>query len=365
MAEKTNKELILVIDDEEPIRDGCRQALEKSGYAVITAENGEEGIRIARERKPEIAFVDLKMPSISGTEVIDILSRDIPDIVLVIITGYASIVSAVESMKKGAYDYIPKPFTPDQLRAVVKRGFDHRNLKIEARMLRTEKEQMEKNFITFVSHEMRSPLLVIEQYLEALRTVAGGCLDKNANDIIDRCNKRIHGLKALVEHWLDISRIESGVFATEKKPVDIPGIIMRGVEEMAPLYHIRELSIETDILEDMPEVIGDEESLVRVIVNIMGNASKYTPGGGKVSIRARHDEYYVSISISDTGTGIPQEKLPFIFEPFYRVKGKKEETRGSGLGLNFCKRIMEAHGGKIEASSQVGKGTTFVLEFPR
>ena len=365
MAVNTNKGLILIIDDEESIRDGCKQALGKSGYTVLTAENGEKGIRIARESKPEVAFVDLKMPSISGMEIIDILSRDIPDMVLIVITGYASIVSAVESMKKGAYDYLPKPFTPDQLRAVAKRGFDHRNLKMEARMLRAEKEQMEKNFITFVSHEMRSPLLIVEQYLEALRTVAGGCLDKDASDIMERCSKRIHGLKTLIEHWLDISHIESGVFTPKKKPVDIPGIIMRSVEEMTPLYHMREILIETDILEDIPEVTGDEESLVRVFVNIMGNAAKYTPRGGKVSIRARHGEYYVNISISDTGTGIPGEKLPFIFEPFYRVKGKEEKQRGSGLGLNFCKKIMEAHGGRIEVSSQVGEGTTFVLELPK
>ncbi|MCK4534979.1 MAG: hybrid sensor histidine kinase/response regulator [Syntrophobacterales bacterium] len=365
MVEKTNKGLILVIDDEESIRDGCRQTLEKSGYDVVTAENGEEGVRIAREIQPDVAFVDLKMPSICGIEIIDVLSKDISDIVLIVITGYASIVSAVDSMKRGAYDYLPKPFTPDQLRAVAMRGFDHRNLKIETRKLREEKEQMEKNFITFVSHEMRSPLLIVEQYLEALRTVAGGCLDKDANDIIERCNKRIHGLKDLVEHWLDISHIESGIFTPEKKPVDIPGIIMRSVEDMTPLYHIRELSMETDISEDIPEVTGDEESLVRVLANIMGNAAKYTPSGGKVSIRARHDEYYVSISISDTGTGIPKEKLPFIFEPFYRVKGKEEKQRGSGLGLNFCKKIMEAHGGKIEVTSQVGEGTTFVLELPK
>ena len=130
---------ILIIDDEESILDGCRQALEKSGYSVITTSVGQEGIGLARKNKPEVVFVDLKMPGISGMEIIELLSKDIPDIVLIVITGYASIVSAVEAMKKGAYDYLPKPFTTDQIRAVTKRGLEHRSLKKEAEQLREEK----------------------------------------------------------------------------------------------------------------------------------------------------------------------------------------------------------------------------------
>src|SRR5512136_1523472 len=192
---KAHKPLILVIDDEESLRDGCRQVLEKSGYAVLTTGEGSEGIKIARESKPEIAFIDLKMPGISGMEIIEILSKDIPDIVLIMITGYATIVSAVEAIQKGAYDYLPKPFSPDQLRAVAKRGLDHRNLKIETRRLREEKERMEKSFITFVSHEMRSPLVVIRQYIESLKAIAGDRFDKDMTEIIERCGARIQGLE--------------------------------------------------------------------------------------------------------------------------------------------------------------------------
>jgi len=357
--------LILIIDDEESIRDGCRQALEKLGYAVLDAGDGNEGIKIAREAKPDIALIDLKMPGISGMEIIEILSRDLPDMVLVMITGYATIVSAVEAIQKGAYDYLPKPFSPDQLRAVTQRAIEHRNLKNETRRLREEKDRMEKSFITFVSHEMRSPLVVIRQYLEALKAVAGDRLNRDMTEIIERCCARIQNLETMVEHWLDISKLGEGAFVGKKEPLDLLYIIGRTAEEMAPICKANGLQLEImDLPEKIPEILGDPESLLRVFINIIGNATKYTPENGKISISAKSDDYHVTVRISDTGAGIPADKLPFIFEPFYRVRGKEERQRGSGLGLTFCKRIMELHGGEIAASSVEGQGSTFLLKFP-
>jgi signal transduction histidine kinase len=364
MADQSQKPLILIIDDEEALRDGCRQVLERCGYAVLTAEQGIEGVKLAREHMPEMAFVDLKMPNISGMEIMEILSRDIPDTVLVMITGFASIVSAVEAMQKGAYDYLPKPFNPDQLRALTKRGLDHRNLKIETRKLREEKDQMEKNFITFVSHEMRSPLVVIRQYIEALKEIAGNRFDKDVKEIIERCRKRIQSLEEMIEHWLDINRIENGTLTQQKVSLRLPSIIARSVEEMTPICKKKGISLETNIPKKLHQITGDEESLVRVFTNIIGNATKYTPEGGKITVTVKNDEYYTTASISDTGIGIPQDKLPLIFEPFFRCKGKDEKIRGSGLGLTFCKKIMESHNGGIEVSSKEGEGTTFVLTFP-
>lgn len=364
MTNKSEKSLILIIDDEEALRDGCRQVLEKSGYAVLTAEQGIDGIKLARENLPDMAFIDLKMPNLSGMEIIEILSRDIPDIVLVMITGFATIVSAVEAMQKGAYDYLPKPFNPDQLRALTKRGLEHRNLKIETKRLREEKDLMERNFITFVSHEMRSPLVVIRQYIEALNEIAGERFDKDVREIIERCRKRIQNLEEMVEHWLDISRIENGTLSQQKVSLLLAAIISRSVEEMTPLCRKRGISLETNIPQKLPQITGDEESLVRVFTNIIGNATKYTPDGGKIIVTCQHDEYYINVSIADTGMGIPPDKLSLIFEPFFRCGGKNEKHSGSGLGLTFCKKIMESHNGCIAVSSKEGEGTTFVLTFP-
>lgn len=365
MSEKVSRKLILVIDDEETIRDGCRQVLEKSGHAVIATGNGLDGIRIAREKRPDLVFVDLKMPGMSGLEIIDILLENIPYIVLVVITGYASIVSAVESMKRGAYDYLPKPFTPDQLRAVTKRGLEHHKLIIEAQSLRDAQEKMTRDFITFVSHEMRSPLVTIQQYMESLKIVTGGCLSDEAADIIEQCDKRIRNLEDLVEHWLDIRQIEEGTLIREKGFLDLSAIVMRSIEDIAPLCEKRELTLERDIPKGLPMITGDVESLMRVFVNIIGNATKYTLAGGRIFVRIGYDDHYVSATVSDTGRGIPKDKIPFIFEPFYRVKEKGAQLEGSGLGLTFCKRIMDDHDGKIDVSSEEGKGTTFTLRFPR
>lgn len=356
--------LILIIDDEASIRDGCRQSLEKLGYAVLDAADGGEGIRIAREAKPDIALIDLKIPGLSGMEIIELLSRELPDMVCIMITGYATIVSAVEAIQKGGYDYLPKPFSPDQLRTVVRRAIEHRSLMIETKRLREEKERMENSFITFVSHEMRSPLVVIRQYIEALKAVAGDRFDKEAAEIIERCRCRIQNLETMIEHWLDISKLGEGTLVEKQHPLDLLELIKQSAEEMAPLCKANGLLLKMDLPETVPAILGNGESLLRVFTNIIGNATKYTPENGTIHISAESDDYHITVRISDTGAGIPADKLPFIFEPFYRVRGKEERQRGSGLGLTFCKRIMDLHGGEIAASSVEDRGSTFLLKFP-
>ncbi|MCG6538012.1 MAG: response regulator, partial [Syntrophales bacterium LBB04] len=288
--------LILIIDDEESIRDGCTQTLTKSGFEVITASEGVEGIRLARERKPDMVFLDLKMPGMTGMEVLEVLSKDIPDTVLVIITGFATIVSAVEAMKKGAYDYLPKPFIPDQLRVITQRGLEHRNLKMEAVRLREEKEMFEKSFITFVSHELRSPLVTVQQYLESIKVICSGKFDDQCNDILNKCSVRLKNLEDLVNHWLDLDRVASESFTMSKVPIDLISIIEAAIEDLSPIAEKREIALRLDPTPDgLPKVMGDPESLMRVMVNIIGNATKYTDAGGSITSKITYDDYYVNV----------------------------------------------------------------------
>jgi signal transduction histidine kinase len=198
-----------------------------------------------------------------------------------------------------------------------------------------------------------------------LKVIASDTFSPESKEIIDRCEKRLLNLHELVEHWLDLARIENGTFGEKKEPLELGSIIEWSIEELTPLCQRREICLECNLINPMPKIMGDKESLLRVFTNIIGNATKYTPPGGKISLSAECDDYYIYTTISDTGSGIPQDKLPFIFEPFFRVRGKDERQKGSGLGLTFVKKIMDAHDAKIEVTSKVDVGTSFMLRFPR
>jgi len=160
--------LIIVIDDDEIMRLSCEQILRKSGYRIETYSNGQAGIRRLREIRSPLLIVDIKMPELDGFEVIKIVRNLDPDLSIVVITGYATIETAVDAMKAGAYDFLPKPFTPGELRMIVQRGFERWRLIKEAQRLRREKEDAERKFVTLVSHQLKTPLVAVKQYLDVM-----------------------------------------------------------------------------------------------------------------------------------------------------------------------------------------------------
>lgn len=357
---------IIVIDDEQAIRDSCCQVLTRDGYRADTAINGDIGLQKIRDIKPDLVLIDLKMPGIGGMELLEKIGDIDPNIVSVVITGYATIESAVEAIKRNAYDFVPKPFTPDQLRIVVERGLERRRLSIEAGRLQREKEIMKENFITLVSHQLRSPLTSVKQYFGVILEGFAGEVASKQKEMIERASKHIDCLLQLINDWLDISRIEAGNLTKKFEPVDLIPILSETLQLLIPLADARKVTIKMNLNDNTAMVQGDKESLKQAFTNLISNGINYNREGGMVTVSTGEEGNDLTVEICDTGIGISEDNLHFIFEEFFRIKSKETQgITGSGLGLPIAKRIIEAHNGSIEVASEIGKGTTFCITLPK
>ncbi len=360
------KSTILVIDDEETMRNACQQVLSKSGYHTETSADGADGLRKVRELPPDLVLIDLKMPGISGMEVLEKIRKIDSTIISIVITGYATIESAVEAMKRGAYDFLPKPFTPDELRIIIKRGLERRKLVLESLSLRREKEKIEKNFISMVSHELRRPLIDVQEYLEVVRGGITGKLTQPQEEMLEKVSDQINTLLVLIKDWLDMSRIEAGRMVENLELLDLSQILHKTVDLLREKIKNKKITLEVNIPAHLPLIKGEKLSIERVFTNLIRNAIDYNREEGRISVKAKEEGECVVIEVSDTGIGIPQKDIPFIFDEFFRVKSKKtRHITGSGLGLSIVKKIVEAHRGSMEVRSEEGKGSTFTVFLPK
>ncbi|MEN6615737.1 MAG: response regulator [Syntrophorhabdus sp.] len=493
MAESVN---ILVVDDEKGIREGCRRILASEGFSVDIAENGKLGLDMVKGKTYDLILVDLMMPVMGGLEMMGEVRQIDPGVILVVITGFATVETAVDAMKHGAYDYIPKPFNPDQLLAVINRGLDKRRLTIETEKLREERDQRllevaseksklhtivnsmadgilvinrerqlvlwnpavlkmlnvtgkvdsgvgmdyqkairqkdlvevinkafspdfsqytiiteevvlsgEKNpktlmvivagvrdekgenlgvvctfrdisslkeveeiksqFVRMVAHEIRAPLGAIEGYLNAYLTGVAGTDPQFNRQMLERAKLRAHSLMELVNDLLLFAKLESKKVVRKKEFLDMTEIIENTVELFKVQGSTKDISFNVEIPKKLPPIEADRAEMEQLLTNLVSNAMKYNVKNGKVTVKAVPDAHYLNICVSDTGIGIDEKSLPYIFEEFYRVQGPSTRyTTGTGLGLSIVKRIVESHYGQIEVESEAEKGTVFTVKLP-
>ncbi len=352
---------ILIIDDEEIVLDSCQRILKGRGYEIRTATDGATGLELVRDFAPDLVFVDLKMPGISGFEVLQRLRDEDPTIVTIVITGYATVSTAVEAMQKGAYDFIPKPFTPDQLRLITERGLERRRLMQEAIALRRERETLREHFAAIVSHELKSPLAAVQQNLYFLAEDLAPKLTEEEQLRLERMKASIDNLLKLIHTWLRVISVDITNLKASFAPVSVVKVIDTAAETVEPQAVRKDITINKVVAPDVGVIQGDEGTLVEALVNLLGNAVKYSRPGRPVEIRARREADAVVLQVVDQGVGIAPEDLPHIFRDFYT--GKTEE-HGAGLGLAITQRIIEAHDGQIEVQSELGVGSTFTIRLP-
>jgi signal transduction histidine kinase len=355
---------ILIIDDEEVVLDSCTQILDGSGHLVQTAPDGATGLHLMNEFKPDLVFIDLKMPGISGMEVLEKINVLDATIVTIVITGFATVGSAVEAMKKGAYDFLPKPFTPEEFRLITRRSLEKRKLILETITLRREKELLREHFAHIVSHELKAPLGAVQQNLFALEFELADTLDEAQMEKIGRLKSRIEDMLNLINSWLRVISVDINKLKENHTLISIMTPISKALESMESLAARKDIELVCSVSATLSPIRGDALSLSEAFVNILGNAIKYSQDGSKIILQADEREHEILISVKDTGIGISPEDLPHIFDGFYRGKDVQTATAGHGIGLAVSRQIVEAHGGSITVESEVGKGSTFMIRLP-
>jgi len=229
-----------------------------------------------------------------------------------------------------------------------------------------ELDKMKSEFIAMVAHELRAPLAAVEQQLMIILNRLAGEVTEKQEELLTRAKERIKGLLDLIKDLLDLSKIEAGRLVQYKEPLTLSEVIRQVLDLMKPEAEAKRIVLQFFALPDVPSIAADREGMEGVFANLISNAIKYTPEGGKVSVTLTEEGGCVKVTVSDTGVGIAKEDLPKIFDRFYRVKtARTRQIVGTGLGLSIVKSILDAHFGSISVESQLEKGTTFSILLPK
>jgi signal transduction histidine kinase len=369
---------ILVIDDEPGIREGCRRVLEAHDFAVDTAGTLWEGQQKVETGYYDLVLLDVMMPNGRGMDLLrPIHSRDAETIVI-IITGYATIELAVEAIKSGAYNLISKPFTSDILLMAVNQGLEKRRLSLETQRLQwIEKEaeelasakvkaerlgQFKSQFTYLVAHELRAPIGGAQSQLRTLTRGLVGELTPQQREILDRVEVRLDQLLALVNDLLVLAASKTVTPNEPLVPVMLRPVLQGVMDQFSVEAEQKNIALICNPLPETISVWATQEGLTRVLSNLIGNAIKYTPADGSVSIGLTAQPDTITLTITDTGIGIPADDLPHIWEEFHRAQNAHAlRTIGTGLGLSIVKSLVDTFKGSIDVDSAEGKGTTFSL----
>lgn len=372
------RERILVVDDEESVRTLLKRTLTEAGYDVVTAANGQEALDKVSQLQVRVVLSDIKMPGISGIEVLRKLTADHPDICVIMATAVTDTQTAVDVMRLGAYDYISKPFNRVDLVMRVRKAIEKLELEEKIKESTAELEvvtrdaqfanQAKSEFLASMSHELRTPLTSILGLSEVLQDEYFGKLNSKQKQYLNDIHESGQHLLSLINDILDIAKIEAGKMELELGPLVVKELLENSlimIKEKAGKHNIKldvDLAPETKGL----KIQADERKLKQIIFNLLSNAVKFTPDGGRIKLGASCEDGKLAVAVTDTGIGISLEKQEKVFEEFYQVEaGLKDKTPGTGLGLPLSRKMVEMHGGEIWCESEgEGKGSRFVFTIP-
>jgi signal transduction histidine kinase len=363
--------LVLHIDDDAANRYAVSKILGRAGYRVISAETGTEGLAILRSERPELVILDIQLPDTNGLELCreikaDPFFRSTP--VLQMSANFTKVEDRVSGLESGADGYLAQPIDPSVLGATVRSLFRVRKAEQEARYA----TQARDDLMAIVSHDLKNPLSAIKVNAQLLEQEASAAERQErklepewALGYAARLIRTSERMERLITDLLDFSRIRFGALPLEPGPCDARKLVRDTSELFRKIAETKGIALEIDdrIGEDTPAVICDHDRVLQVLSNLLGNALKFTPEGGKVTLTADvSPNAELSFSVGDTGPGIDPDHLPKIFDRFWQAD--RGGRVGTGLGLTIAKGIVDAHGGTIRAESAPGHGSTFHFSIP-
>ncbi len=372
------KPQILIVEDDELIRNIFQQSLENWGYPVDTAENGQDALDKIRKKNYHIVITDLNMPVMDGMTLLNRIKSDWPYIETIVVTGFATIESAIDALKMGAFDFILKPVNFDQVKITVKKCHhkiqaDAENThlkKINARL--KELNEMKDKFLSITNHEIRTPLTIIKGYIEILDGLVQSH-EPEIQEIFQILKTTIQELTQTIERMHTLSRANRGEWIAKPHLVDVTQVAHKVYNEMHRLFDHRSIQIKVSIPDHPLYIRGSFHALQIILRELLQNALKFTQDGGKVHLKIYETHKQVAICVQDNGIGIPYEKQEAIFSLFYEVqdvvyhKTSKNEFMGGGMGigLSLVKEFITHMKGKIVVDSDPGIGSSFVVYLPK
>jgi two-component system sensor histidine kinase/response regulator len=342
---------VLVIDDEPGIRSGVSRILnnfhvtypfmdEDYTFEVTEAASGEEGIVILERELPDILLLDNKLPGIQGIEVLEYIRKRNYDIVVAMITSYASLDVAIRATRDGAIDFIPKPFTPQELKSSIENITKQQYLKRITHKMQQEGKKVRYQFLSVLSHELKAPLNALEGYLRMMQ-------GKQAGDLLDFTKIRLERKEEKIEE------------------VNLKEIASTAIVTVQPYAIQMDVTINLDVRSDAV-IMADPGDIEIVFNNLISNAVKYNKIGGKAEITIDSSDSEAILIFSDTGIGITKNDTENLFAEFVRIKNEKTRNiSGSGLGLSIVKKVVELYHGTIKVDSTPDVGTVFTIRLPK
>jgi len=359
---------ILIVEDEEGSRHLLKEILQIDGHNVFEAETGEEALKVARKINPDAVLLDIILPGINGFEVCKKLKEDpVTDYIpVVMISVLKERSDRIRGIKEGAMDFISKPIDRLEVLLKVKNAIFLKHLMDNVKKSYEKLKELEglKNDLTsMIVHDLRQPLMVISGYLQLFELENHEGFTEKQITIIKKIINAVDLLKEMTGSLLDISRLETGEMKLNKTICNIGEIVNEVMENLGP--KVESYSFSFEFPDQGVLVQCDRDIIRRVFTNIIENAFKFTPEGGKIRIAAEIKNDEVLFSITDSGPGIPPQYHSKIFEKFGVLEVEKERKRYSvGLGLAFCKLAVEAHKGSIGVNSEPDRGSTFWFALP-